>query len=118
MPPMPSRVIAVVTNGEEVIEVRVKKATPKVDMPEALSVSEDAPMHYYGIVEFKRTKIGRDTENELFYFGLYPNQEAFHRAHGVGNPKFNRRFKAIIRLTSELPNEPTCIWQRADSFGP
>lgn len=126
VPPLPSppsaRVsVTRVTNGAEVLKIEVTKETilvPKMDMPEALPVSADAPMHYYGIVEFKRTKAGRETENELFYFGLYPNREAFHRAHGVGNTKFTRRFKAVIRVTSELPNEPSCVWQRADSFSP
>lgn len=122
MPPVPAlshvRVIAVVTNGEEVIEVRVKKVVPKADMPEALPVSSNAPHHYYGVAELKPTKTGVETENELFYFGLYPDEASFHKAHGVGNPKFNRRFRAVIRVTSELPNEPACVWQRRDGFNP
>lgn len=119
-PPVPSLPTVVhITNGAKVFKVEVvERPVPKADMPEALPVSSDAPHHYYGVAEFKPTKTGVETENELFYFGLYPDEASFHKAHGVGNPKFNRRFRAVIRVTSELPNEPACVWQRRDGFNP
>lgn len=118
VPPVPT--VVRITNGAKVLRVVVAEETvvPKADMPEALPVSSNAPHHYYGIAEFKRTKAGVETENEVFYFGLYPDEASFHRAHGAGNPRFNRRFMAVIRVTSELPNEPVCVWQRRDGFAP
>lgn len=106
------------------IPALVKKRTnappvpPKMDMMPPLPVSGNAPYYYYGVLEFKRTVYGKETENELYYLGWHPNHEAFLKSHGVGNPRFTRRFRAVIRSTSELPNEPVCIWQRADGAGP
>lgn len=122
-PPIPALpvVIGIVTNNEGVHDVVLRKRTnapPKMDMPPPLPVSVGAPYHYYGIVEFKRTGNGRETENEVFYFGLFPNHEAFLRAHGVGNTKFTRRFTTVFRYPSELPLEATCVWQRSDGAGP
>lgn len=123
-PPIPALpvVIGSVTNSEGAHDVvLVKKRTnapPKMDMPPPLPVSVSAPHHYYGIAEFKRTGDGKESENEVFYFGLYPNEEAFRRSHGVGNSRFNRKFKAVFRYPSELPLDLTCIWQRADGPAP
>lgn len=119
LPPLP--VVTHITNGSRVFRVavgEVGETVPKADMPAALPVSENAPHHYYGIVEFKTTKSGVQTENEVFYFGLYPDEASFQKAHGVGNTRFNRRFKAVFRYPSELPLEATCVWQRRDGFGP
>lgn len=121
-PPIPALpTVAHITNGAKVFKVTVAEATlpvPKADMPAALSVSEDAPHHYYGIVEFKPTKMGIETENEVFYFGLYPDVGSFHRAHGVGSPKFNRKFKAVFKYPSELTLDAACVWQRREGFSP
>lgn len=119
VPPLPS--VAHITNGAKVFRVTVAETTgaaPKADMPAALPVSENAPHHYYGIAEFKATKAGMEAENELFYFGWYSDEDSFRKAHGVGNPKFSRKFRAVIRVTSEMPNEPVCVWQRRDGFAP
>lgn len=120
MPPVPSlpvRVIAVVTNGEEVIEVRVKKV-PKADMPPALTVSLDAPHFYYGVAEFRRTKAGLEAENEVFSFGKFNSDELFMQSQSVGNPVFDRRYKAVLKSASQLPLDIECIWQRRDGFAP
>lgn len=125
-PPIPALpVITLETNNGKVfsvIRVERKPSTnhqvAKMDMPPAIPVSAGAPHHYYGIVEFKRTGQGRETENEVFYFGLFPNHEAFLRAHGVGNTRFTKRFTTVFRYPSELPLEATCVWQRSDGAGP
>lgn len=120
MPPVPVSVTRI-TNGAEVLKVEVTKETllvPKVDMPSALPVSSNAPHHYYGIVGFGGTKIGPETENEVFHLGLYPDDETFRRSHGVGNPKFTRKYKAVFKYPSELPLGILCIWQRRDEFAP
>lgn len=120
MPPVPALSTVVhITNGAKVFKVEVvERPMQKMDMPEALPVSPGAPHHYYGVAEFRPTKTGVETENEVLYLGLYPDEASFHKAHGVGNDKFNRRFKAVIRVTSEIPNEPVCVWQRRDGFAP
>lgn len=135
-PPIPSLLLPPVTtmrftsNGEiyRVTVITVKEAKPstnptasevqKMDMPVALPVSVDAPHHYYGIVEFKRTKDGRETENELVYLGLHSSLEACQKSHGVGNPWFTVRFKAVFRYPSQLHLDATCVWQRSDGAGP
>lgn len=137
-PPVPPLLPAPVTTmrltnniGEvfRVTVITVKEASPSTNqiaheaakqlgMPSALPVSVDAPHHYYGIVEFKRTKDGRETENELDYLGLHSSLEACQKSHGVGNPWFNGRFKAVFRYPSQLHLDATCVWQRSDGAGP
>lgn len=119
-PPIPALPIVIGrgTNTEGPFKVLLVREAYTNTPPAALPVSVGAPHHYYGIVEFKRTKDGRETENDVFYFGLYPNEEAFQKSHGVGNTKFNRKFKAVFRYPSELPMEATCVWQRSDGAGP
>lgn len=117
IPPLPS--VAIITNGAKAFEVRVVELpAPKVDMPPALPVSSNAPHHYYGVIEFRGTKVGPEVENEVFHFGLYPDDETFRRSHGVGNAKFTRKYRAVIKYPSELPLDILCIWQRRDGFYP
>lgn len=118
VPPLPT--VTHITNGAKVFRVVIAEANvvPKVDMPAPLPVSEDAPHHYYGIVEFKSTKDGIEPSNEVVHFGLYLNDAAFTRSLNVGNPKFNRKYKAVIKYPSELPLDALCIWQRRDGPTP
>lgn len=121
VPPLPSAPVSITrfTNGSKVIELRVSdQPVPKVDMPQALPVSESAPHFYYGVAEFRRTKKGLETENEVFSFGKFNNDELFMQSQSVGNPVFDRRYKAVFKSASQLPSNIECIWQRRDGFAP
>lgn len=89
------------------------------DMPAALPVSpENAPHFYYGVAEFKRTKEGLEAENDVFSFGRFDNDEMFMRSQTVGNPTFNRKYRAVFKYPSQLHLDAACIWQRREGSSP